>query len=148
MLDKRDDGTIGIPFADGDTTRIVVVRPPKVGGYRRLRKELYSIDGAEAKYVADLPEGTSDLDAQNLRTAFHENALLAWWQLVLRGDDTFARLTTDEVPDDSDEWPMELALNTAAQLTLVWWVTHPLGSSGPQATTNTTQPSVPSPEAG
>lgn len=124
----NSDGTISIEFGTPEgTPTTVTIRPPKVGGYRRLRKELYAIDGAQERHVSELPEGTSDFDKANAASEFHEGALLTWWRMVLVGDSSFVKLTDDPVPDE-DYWPIELATNQAAMFALGHWVSVPLKS--------------------
>lgn len=130
MLDLREDGTIGLDFGDG---QVVTFRPPKVGGYRRLRKELFDVDSRRAVYEATLPEDMPDLERRNLSTEFHEQGLLDWWKLILMGDDTFKSLVTADsppAPPDVDDWPMILATNGAATQTIGHWAAAPLRSGG------------------
>src|SRR5689334_14706228 len=111
-MDTRPDGTLTIDFdLDDGTTQTVTVRPPKVGGYRRLRKELYEIDTKQAAHDAELNGSLSEQAKRNLAVEFHENALLDWWTLILCGDPTFAALADTPPAVGRDSWPLELATN-------------------------------------
>lgn len=129
MFDLRDDGTTVIDFGD----RKVTVRPPKLGGYRRLRGLIARIDTKDREFVAHLPEDMDEGEKQAERQSHHEEQLIAWWTLVLRGDDSFAALTDDEVPADPDDWPLECATNPAALSILNHWILRPLASTAAPA---------------
>jgi hypothetical protein len=142
MIDLRPDGTIGITFAseNGAAPKVVTVRPPTVGGIRRLRKELAAIDPAQASFDESLGEDLSEGEKQAARQEFHEERLLDWWQLVLVGDATFKALTSDEVPADRSGWPMDLMSNLAALQANAHWMAVPLPSTAlPAPTANESQ---------
>lgn len=140
-VDLRADGTLGIDFDYQDgSTKTVTVKPPKVGGYRRLRHDLYQIDTAQAEFTNSLPEELSDEEKRNRAVAWHEDALIGWWRLVLMGDDTFASLADAAVPEDADAWPLEFATNAAALGALSHWIATPFRHSSPASpTTNEPQ---------
>lgn len=149
MLDLRDDGTIGIDFEDDGPT--VVLGRPKFGAYKRLRAEMEKlrveilafqqslIDEAKA---GDAAKELTDEQVAEINEKARDNSdtlTVAWWKLVLIGDDTFKSLVTSgTVPPSEDDWPAYLVYGASVITTLVeHWRRVPLVASGTSETTPT-----------
>lgn len=122
MITFNDDGTTTIDFAGGPVT----VRPPTFGALKRLRSERVrlarkaedEIAAWEAAHPEPVGEGDEEPDPTAVTRRAEDRALaaeaanlggtVAWWRLVLLGDDTFQRLSEGPVPDDPDDWPAAL----------------------------------------
>lgn len=120
MLTFQDDGSITIDFG----ANAVRVKAPTFGGMKRLRAERVRLarDAAEstAKWRAEHPAPEGDDDASAVEIGLYNQevvlateeanlvASVAWWRLVLVGDDTFKKLAEADVPADTDEWPADL----------------------------------------
>lgn len=121
MITFNSDGTTTIDFDSGPVT----VKPPTFGGLKRLRSERVRLARKAEDEIAawDAAHPIPDDDAADAdplavtrraedRAIAAEEANLAgtvaWWRLVLLGDDTFKRLSEGTVPEDPDEWPAAL----------------------------------------
>lgn len=121
MIRFNEDGTTTIDFDTGPVT----VRPPTFGGLKRLRSERVRLARkAEDDITAwDAANPAPDEDAglvdpaavtrraEDRALAAEEANLagtVAWWKLLLLGDDTFKKLSDGAVPEDPDEWPAAL----------------------------------------
>lgn len=135
MIDLRtdgpDSGTVAIDFEDGNPP--VVIARPKTGQVRRLDAERWRLLGSVTDYDAELQKREPPLSVVErvslVKEKSYENTV-AWWNLVLVGDDTFKRLATSDVPP-SDEWPAYLVYGKdVIQVVLDHWTSTPLARGG------------------
>lgn len=132
MLDLRDDGTIGIDFEDGQPT--VVLARPKFGSYKRLRADAQKrVDALNAYLLAlrtqDPPTDVATVNEQYAQRS--EEDTVAWWQLVLNGDESFKSLVESGTVPPVDDWPSYLIYGTnVLGEVLAHWRHVPLGRSG------------------
>lgn len=137
MIDLRDDGSITIDFPD--PTGKVTLRAPKFGAYRRLSLERERAVGTMNEEMALLPKldrlpkkVTDDLSDEEIERRQEERERLAplyrarisqvgdlsskaletVWRFILIGTDDFKALADPIPPDDVDEWPIELLVDT------------------------------------
>src|SRR5690348_11518214 len=106
MLDLRDDGTIGIDFEDGQPA--VVLARPKFGAYKRLRADAQKLIDALNAFLLELrtqdpPTDIAEVNAQY--AAKSEESTVAWWNLILVGDESFKSLVESGTVPPVDDWP-------------------------------------------
>lgn len=147
MLRLNDDGSITIAdfeSAQGDPVT-VNVRAPKVGALKRLRAELRKISNAqnESDVAIDADESLSKDARLDAKRDWVIANLPPWWNLVLRGDESFRALTGDAVPDE-DGWPPYMLAPTVIAVVMTHWESVPLarGEAEP-AMLRTAAPPVP-----
>lgn len=123
MIRFNDDGTTTIDFPDGPVT----IRPPTFGALKRLRAERRTLARKAEDQIAvwdeanpepEPSEEPSDAEivavarrAEDRQFAAEEAnlaATVAWWRLILLGDDTFKKLADGPVPENPDDWPAAL----------------------------------------
>lgn len=122
MITFNADGSTTIDFPDGPVT----VKAPSFGGLKRLRAERVKLartaqdDTARWETEHPAPEGTDDDPPDPTAVGRHAEdrslaaeaanlaSTVAWWTLLLRGDDTFKGLAEGTVPSDPDDWPAAL----------------------------------------
>lgn len=121
MIRFNEDGTTTIDFDSGPVT----VKPPTFGGLKRLRSERVRLARKAEDDIAawdaanpDPSEVDGDPDPAAITRRAEDRALaaeeanlagtVAWWNLLLLGDDTFKPLADGPVPEDPDEWPAAL----------------------------------------
>lgn len=129
-----DTGDITIDFtvlhddAEPETVSVVVAPPRTFGAYKRIRSEIGKINKAREELATQLREddnvGVAEMNDRLLE--FTEDGLLAWWKLVMAGDDSYRGQATSAPPEDTDSWPLYLATNEALQAALSHWKTVPL----------------------
>lgn len=123
-------GEITIEFPDFGT---VTIKHLKFGAYRRIRAERQRVAQditAQITALPDLPPIPTADDASpeasteraRLVSAYQERLLQAQdlqsdglariWRFILLGDESFAGVATPKPPDDTDDWPAELFVDT------------------------------------
>lgn len=115
----ESDGSTTIQFPDGP----VRIRPPRFGELRRLRAERNRLARAAVEQIAawdaEHPEPEGDPVDPAVLVRYREDRVMAveeinlestvaWWRLILLGDDTFGKLSETPVPSDVDLWPAAL----------------------------------------
>jgi hypothetical protein len=133
MLDLRDDGTIGIDFEDGSPT--VVLARPKFGAYKRLRAGVQKMRDDLVASLTELRAQEPPLEAADLNAQaqdYSDGLTLAWWDLVLLGDESFKSLVeSGTVPPSHDDWPAYLVYGTEVISKMVeHWRNIPLARGG------------------
>lgn len=133
MLHLNDDGTVTIDFetaGDDGGPLAVTLRRPRFGQFKRLRSDAAKVLTGMTSYVEELKadEALSETDRIERLNQRTEDATVAWWHLVLIGDDTFASLADRpaDVPD-VDDWPTYLAYGDGSiKMLLDHWRRVPL----------------------